>query len=57
MGQTLIGHTWKGCIFKGADVGGDMCKAADRGMRFENIRLIEKQGGKSGHWKRTAGCG
>ncbi len=28
----------------------DMCKAADRGMRIENIRLIEKAGGKSGHW-------
>lgn len=29
----------------------DMCKAVDRGMRIENIRLLEKQGGKSGHWK------
>lgn len=29
----------------------DMCKAADRGMRIENIRLIEKSGGKSGHWQ------
>lgn len=28
----------------------DMCKAVDRGMRIENIRLIEKIGGKSGHW-------
>ena len=28
----------------------DMCKAADRGMRIENIQLLEKQGGKSGHW-------
>jgi len=28
----------------------DMCKAVDRGMRIENIRLIEKSGGKSGHW-------
>ena len=27
----------------------DMCKAADRGMRLENIRLLEKKGGKSGH--------
>jgi cyclic pyranopterin phosphate synthase len=27
-----------------------MCKAADRGMCIENIRLIEKLGGKSGHW-------
>jgi cyclic pyranopterin phosphate synthase len=28
----------------------DMCKAIDRGMRFENVRLLEKKGGKSGHW-------
>jgi cyclic pyranopterin phosphate synthase len=28
----------------------DMCKAVDRGMRIENLRLIEKSGGKSGHW-------
>jgi len=28
----------------------DMCKAADRGMRLENIRLLEKTGGKSGDW-------
>jgi len=28
----------------------DMCKAADRAMRIDNIRLIEKLGGKSGHW-------
>jgi cyclic pyranopterin phosphate synthase len=27
----------------------DMCKAADRGMRL-NITLLEKIGGKSGHW-------
>jgi len=28
----------------------DMCKAADRGMRIEGVRLIEKSGGKSGRW-------
>jgi cyclic pyranopterin phosphate synthase len=28
-----------------------MVKAADRGMRIENIRLVEKTGGKSGHFK------
>lgn len=28
----------------------DMTKAVDRGMRIESIRLLEKQGGKSGHW-------
>jgi cyclic pyranopterin phosphate synthase len=30
----------------------DMCKAVDRGMRIEDIRLLEKKGGKSGHWVR-----
>jgi len=29
----------------------DMCKAADRGMRIEGVRLLEKSGGKSGHFK------
>lgn len=28
----------------------DMCKAIDRGMTMTDIRLLEKQGGKSGHW-------
>jgi cyclic pyranopterin monophosphate synthase len=28
----------------------DMAKAVDRGMRIENIRLLEKMGGKTGHW-------
>jgi len=28
----------------------DMCKAVDRGMRIGNVRLLEKSGGKSGHW-------
>ena len=32
----------------------DMCKAADRGMRCESIRLLEKKGGKSGHWQAGA---
>ena len=29
----------------------DMCKAVDRGMVIENVRLLEKLGGKSGHFK------
>ncbi len=29
----------------------DMCKAVDKGMRIEGIRLLEKKGGKSGHWR------
>lgn len=28
----------------------DMCKAVDRGMVIENVRLLEKHGGKSGDW-------
>jgi len=28
-----------------------MCKAADRGMVMTDIRVLEKQGGKSGEWK------
>jgi len=28
----------------------DMCKAVDRGMTITDVRLLEKQGGKSGHW-------
>ena len=30
----------------------DMCKAVDRGMTINNVQLLEKSGGKSGHWKR-----
>jgi len=33
----------------------DMCKAMDRGMHFDGVRLLEKRGGKSGHWQATAG--
>jgi cyclic pyranopterin phosphate synthase len=28
----------------------DMCKAADRGMKIGEIKLLEKHGGKSGDW-------
>lgn len=30
----------------------DMCKAVDRGMSIESVRLLEKSGGKSGAWVR-----
>ena len=30
----------------------DMCKSVDRGMEISSIRLLEKSGGKSGHWRR-----
>ena len=31
----------------------DMCKAVDRGMTIDTVRLVEKLGGKSGHWRRN----
>lgn len=30
----------------------DMCKAVDRGMVIQSVQLLEKAGGKSGHWQR-----
>lgn len=33
----------------------DMCKGIDRGMRIQTIQLLEKAGGKSGHWQRYSG--
>ena len=32
----------------------DMCKAVDRGMQVTGVRLLEKSGGRSGHWRREA---
>ncbi len=32
----------------------DMVKAVDRGMRIEGIRLVEKSGGRSGHYRAKA---
>jgi cyclic pyranopterin phosphate synthase len=31
----------------------DMVKAVDRGVVLSGLRLIEKSGGKSGHWRRA----
>jgi cyclic pyranopterin monophosphate synthase len=31
----------------------DMCKAVDRGMTIDGVRLLEKSGGRSGTWRRT----
>lgn len=33
----------------------DMCKAVDRAMIMESVRLLEKAGGRSGHWVRDPG--
>lgn len=35
----------------------DMCKAIDRGMTIEAVRLIRKRGGKSGEWIREEPAG
>jgi cyclic pyranopterin phosphate synthase len=32
----------------------DMCKAIDRSMTISAVRLLEKQGGKSGSWRRDS---
>ena len=34
----------------------DMCKAVDRGMTIGPIQLLEKSGGKSGHYVRESGA-
>ena len=31
----------------------DMCKAVDRGMEIHRIALLEKKGGKSGHYRKS----
>jgi len=33
----------------------DMTKGVERGVYLENVRLLEKSGGRSGTWKRNAG--
>ncbi|MGX5174182.1 cyclic pyranopterin monophosphate synthase MoaC [Aliikangiella sp. IMCC44653] len=33
----------------------DMCKAVDKSMKINDIRLIEKQGGRSGVWRSNKG--
>ncbi len=35
----------------------DMCKAVDRAMTIEAVRLVEKRGGKSGPWSRSGESG
>ena len=34
----------------------DMCKAVDRAMVMEDVRLLDKRGGKSGHWQAGGGA-
>ena len=35
----------------------DMCKAIDRSMQVQDVRLTEKQGGRSGHYVRRSDAG
>lgn len=35
----------------------DMVKAVERGMVIQSVRLLEKKGGKSGHWVASSGEG
>ena len=35
----------------------DMCKAVDRAMTIGEVKLLEKSGGKSGHWVATKSSG
>ena len=32
----------------------DMCKAVDKGMVVDGVRLLEKRGGRSGSWQAEA---
>ncbi|RNL20910.1 cyclic pyranopterin monophosphate synthase MoaC [Slackia faecicanis] len=34
----------------------DMCKAVDRGMQIMDVRLLKKDGGKTGLWERSQEC-
>ncbi len=35
----------------------DMCKAVDKGMRIDGLRVVFKDGGKSGRWEEGKGAG
>jgi cyclic pyranopterin phosphate synthase len=42
--EALVGATVAALLFY------DMCKALDKGMKIKEARLLEKSGGRSGHW-------
>jgi cyclic pyranopterin phosphate synthase len=42
--EALAGATIAALVFY------DMCKALDKGIKIKEVRLLEKSGGKSGHW-------
>jgi cyclic pyranopterin monophosphate synthase len=51
VGRTGVEMEALTCVTVGLLTIYDMCKAADRGMRLEHIQLLEKSGGRSGHWR------
>jgi cyclic pyranopterin phosphate synthase len=51
VGRTGVEMEALTCVTVGLLTIYDMCKAADRGMRLESIGLVEKSGGRSGHWR------
>lgn len=52
VGQTGVEMEALTCVQVGLLTIYDMCKAVDRFMTIDGIRLVEKVGGKSGHWRR-----
>ena len=55
LGRTGVEMEALTCVAVGLLTIYDMCKAVDRGMRFESISLVEKSGGRSGHWRADEG--
>jgi len=51
VGRTGVEMEALTCVTVGLLTIYDMCKAVDRGMRLQNIQLLEKSGGRSGHWR------
>jgi molybdenum cofactor biosynthesis enzyme len=35
----------------------DMCKAVDKGMRVQDVRVVKKEGGRSGVWREEGWSG
>jgi cyclic pyranopterin phosphate synthase len=51
LGQTGVEIEALGAVQVGLLTIYDMCKAVDRGMVINHVRLLEKTGGKSGAWR------
>jgi cyclic pyranopterin phosphate synthase len=55
IGRTGVEMEALTCVAVGLLTIYDMCKAVDRGMQLREIRLLEKMGGRSGHWSAQEG--